>query len=213
LSTPAPPQERLGVALLLSAAGGFLDAFTWVGQGGVFANAQTGDVVRIGVFAASGQWGRTWRHVPPIVAFLLGIFVAHRLRLATRRAPLVSLGIEIGLLALVAAPPHGFPDLPIVLGIAFTGALQTANFVRVEGTHYSSVMTSGNLRRAAGSLLVGLGPPRDSAMLRQAAAFGALCATFGVGAGLGALCTDQFDNPAVLVSIGLLLLAGVLSRG
>jgi uncharacterized membrane protein YoaK (UPF0700 family) len=34
--------ERLNQALLLAAAGGFLDAYTFVGYGGVFANAQTG---------------------------------------------------------------------------------------------------------------------------------------------------------------------------
>ena len=35
----------LGIATLLAAAGGFLDGFTWVGHGHVFANAMTGNVV------------------------------------------------------------------------------------------------------------------------------------------------------------------------
>ncbi|MGD0103087.1 MAG: DUF1275 family protein [Rhodopila sp.] len=38
-----PPEDRLRVATLLSAAGGCLDAFTWLAHGGVFANAQTGN--------------------------------------------------------------------------------------------------------------------------------------------------------------------------
>jgi uncharacterized membrane protein YoaK (UPF0700 family) len=32
-----PPEETLRVATLLSLAGGFLDAFTWIAHGGVFA--------------------------------------------------------------------------------------------------------------------------------------------------------------------------------
>jgi uncharacterized membrane protein YoaK (UPF0700 family) len=36
------PEQSLPVAALLSMSGGFLDAFTWLSLGGVFANSQTG---------------------------------------------------------------------------------------------------------------------------------------------------------------------------
>jgi uncharacterized membrane protein YoaK (UPF0700 family) len=205
-------EHTLRVAVLLSAAGGFLDAFTWVGHGGVFANAQTGNVVLLGVFAASGRWGDAGRHVPPIVAFLLGIFVAHRLRLhATRRrerlAALLSLAIEIVALLGVALLPPAFPDLPIVLGIAFVAALQSSSFARVEGSAYSSVMTTGNLRRAAEALFAGLTPPGDGAALRQSRVFATVCASFACGAALGAFCTGWLANFAVLVPAVILLVA------
>ena len=51
----------LHLALLLALAGGFLDAFTFVGHGGVFANAQTGNVVLLAVGAATGHWGANLR--------------------------------------------------------------------------------------------------------------------------------------------------------
>src|ERR1700746_2262793 len=44
------------LAALLTIAGGFLDAFTYIAHGGGFANAQTGNVVLLGVYAASGDW-------------------------------------------------------------------------------------------------------------------------------------------------------------
>jgi uncharacterized protein DUF1275 len=37
--------ETLPTGLLLAGAGGFLDAYTFIGRGGVFANAQTGNIV------------------------------------------------------------------------------------------------------------------------------------------------------------------------
>jgi len=100
---PSPADETLLVATLLSLAGGFLDAFTWVGHGGVFANAQTGNVVLLGVAAASGQWRQALRHVHPIVAFFLDVLVAHRLRVhaarwGAHRAALFSVAVEIVLL-------------------------------------------------------------------------------------------------------------------
>jgi uncharacterized membrane protein YoaK (UPF0700 family) len=68
--------ESLPAALLLTAVGCFLDAFTFVGYGGVFANAQTGNVVLLGVDAGEQRWRSALMHAPPILAFLLGVTVA-----------------------------------------------------------------------------------------------------------------------------------------
>ena len=216
-SATFPPEQRLGVALLLSAAGGSLDAFTWLVHGGVFANAQSGNVVLLGVFAASGQWRLALSHVPPIIAFFAGIFVAHRLRLhgtraGDRRAARFSLMVEIALLAVVAVLPPHTPDLPIVLGVAFVAALQSSSFAQVEGWSYNSVMTTGNLRRSAEALFAGAAwPPNhgqpDHAALRQARVFGAVCACFALGAALGGLCAERLGDAAVVAPILLCLWA------
>jgi len=210
--TLASAEESIRVAILLSLGGGFLDAFTWVGHGGVFANAQTGNVVLLGVAAATGQWGQTLRHASPIVAFLLGVFVAQGLRFADirrdgRGAALYSLGVEIVLLLIVAVLPTRFPDFPIVLGIAFVAALQTSSFAKVEGWSYSSVMTTGNLRRAAEALFASVAPPRKQVATRQAAVFAVICASFCLGAGVGAVATAWLANAAVLVPAAVLAAA------
>lgn len=48
--------ENLVTGLLLAGAGGFLDAYTFVGRGGVFANAQTGNIVLLAVAAGERHW-------------------------------------------------------------------------------------------------------------------------------------------------------------
>ena len=40
---------------LLSLTGGMLDAYTYVQRGGVFANAQTGNIVKLGILLAQGK--------------------------------------------------------------------------------------------------------------------------------------------------------------
>ena len=87
---PYAPEQSLLVACLLSMSGGFLDAFTWLSLGGVFANSQTGNVVFLGMNAALGNWHEAAHHVPPILAFLAGAWVATRLK-----APLLCLVGEI----------------------------------------------------------------------------------------------------------------------
>jgi uncharacterized membrane protein YoaK (UPF0700 family) len=83
----APPKlgETFPLAILLSCAGGYLDAFTWVGQGGVFANAQTGNVVLLGINAAAGQWSEAVHHLMPILAFTFGVYAAFWVRVLPLR--------------------------------------------------------------------------------------------------------------------------------
>lgn len=205
-------EETVGVEMLLSGAGGFLDAFTWLGHGGVFANAQTGNVVLLGIYAASGQWQQSLRHVPPILAFFIGVFVAFRLRIhesrrSRQRTALLSLAIEIVFLLVVAVLPRDFPDLPIVLGVAFLAALQSTSFAKVEGSSYSSVMTTGNLRRTAELLFTGLFPPGDAVALHKARLFMMVCCSFAIGACAGGFATAKVGNPGVLVPALALLLA------
>ena len=47
--------ERMEIGILLALAGGFLDAYTYITCGGVFANAQTGNIVLMGISAAKGD--------------------------------------------------------------------------------------------------------------------------------------------------------------
>jgi len=212
-----PPENRLRVATLLSAAGGSLDAFAWLAHGGVFANAQTGNVVLLGVSVATAHWAQALRHVPPIVAFVVGVYAAYRLRIheahaGRHRSALFSLGVEIALLLVVAILPRQFPDLPIVLGIAFVAALQNSSFTTVEGLTYNSVMTTGNLRRTAETFFAGVHPPRDPDALRHARIFASICSTFAIGAGAGAFMTVRAGNAAVLLPAAALLLAFWLCR-
>ena len=89
LSAPAEePHDISGlfmIACLFTAAGGYLDAFSYIAHGHVFANAQTGNVVFFAVFASAGQWAQAWRHVPPIVAFSLGVAIAKLLGVQTQK--------------------------------------------------------------------------------------------------------------------------------
>jgi uncharacterized membrane protein YoaK (UPF0700 family) len=64
------------IALCWAAAGGFLDGFTYVGHGHVFASAMTGNVVLLGINSISGSWRTAFRYLPPILAFLLGLSTA-----------------------------------------------------------------------------------------------------------------------------------------
>ena len=50
-----PVHETLYIGACLTFVGGFLDAYTYILRGGVFANAQTGNLVLFGVNITQGR--------------------------------------------------------------------------------------------------------------------------------------------------------------
>ena len=81
--------ESLLLGALLAVAGGFFDAYTYLCRGGVFANAQTGNIVLFGLELAQREWIRALGYLVPIVAFAVGVVVAevvkHRYKVQQNR--------------------------------------------------------------------------------------------------------------------------------
>lgn len=188
------PERSLLVASLLTVSGGFLDAFTWLSLGGVFANSQTGNVVFLGIDAMSGQWRQAAHHLLPIVVFLLGASIAIRIQ-----APLRCLVAEIVCLAAVMVLLHRIPDPVAILGISFGVALQSASFRRVERWSYLSVTVTGNMLRAIDQFA----SRSDREASHGAGAMLALCLMFLFGAALGAYTTKRLDAASLAVPIAL----------
>jgi uncharacterized membrane protein YoaK (UPF0700 family) len=204
--------EPLPVGMLLAGVGGFLDAYTYVGYHGVFANAQTGNVVLLGVDAQAGHWQDALLHVPPVVAFVLGVALAHglarpKVREIVRHPTRWVLITEIVVLAIVGALPGGIPRGIVPGAISFVSAAQVATFRSLEGIGYTSTITTGNLRDLTAAFLKWRAG-RDLVARRRTAVLASIIAGFAVGAGIGGLCTRLIQHRAAWVAAAVL--AGVL---
>ena len=201
----------LRLACLLAAGGGYLDSFTFLGHGGVFANAQTGNVVLLGVYAATRHWGQALRHLPPLAAFVIGVFVAETLnlpameRLVWHRPVRAALLLEIVVLAVIAALPRDFSSFGIVVTIAFVAAFQATTFRKLRRWSVTTVMTTGNLRTATLGLYQALVRHTPGAA-EQSRCFFAVVLAFLIGAAAGALITAAWHNIACCVPAAVLLL-------
>jgi len=203
-------EETLFVAMLLAACGGFLDAFTYLGHGHVFANAMTGNVVLLGVNAATGRWNQSFDHLRPILAFLSGVAVAQVFRLPRFRkwipeAPIAALTLEITALLICGWFPKGFAETPLVLSISFVAALQSSTFRKAVGFSYNSTMTTGNLRIFGEAAFQCIFAQGGLAAFEKARTFGAVCLAFLAGAIFGGLCTVGLNNRALWIVDALLL--------
>ena len=77
---PAEPHyltcERNWVYFTLIAVAGFWGAYTYLLRGNVFCNAQTGNVVLMGLALGSAEWAKAGYYLVPISAYILGAFVS-----------------------------------------------------------------------------------------------------------------------------------------
>ena len=59
--------ESREVGVLLALVGGFLESYTYLLHGGVFANAQTGNMVLLKLSLAHQEWGQVFYYLVPIL--------------------------------------------------------------------------------------------------------------------------------------------------
>ena len=205
---------EVAAACLLTAFGGFMDAYAYVDRGGVFANAQTGNVVLLGIHLADGAWQQAGVHVPPIIAFFAGVATTRhfieRSPFAPGRATVHCLALECVGIVFLGSLGERVPDSVATVLIAAFAAVQCASFVKVADINYSSAMTTGNLRDLA--ILVGASVPRLQWPSKRGRmlTLGAICLSFLAGAILGSAQVRAWSHHALLAAVPLLVLATIL---
>ncbi|HEY8997782.1 MAG TPA: YoaK family protein [Edaphobacter sp.] len=201
--------SRLTNSALLALAGGFLDGFTYVGHGHVFANAMTGNVVLLGINCFSGSVRQGLRHLPAIVMFLLGVTVAKMLETPTmtrllRHTHLAAILIQMSVLTGLALLPAGTPDMWFTTLIAFSASVQVESFRKVNGRSFNSTFTTGNLRTFAESFFAWAFAGGGDEARGAAWDFAVICFCFFAGAACGGVATMKLGNRALWFDIALL---------
>lgn len=205
--------EAFLTALFLSFSGGLQDAYTYIFRGGVFANAQTGNIVLLSACAFSGKWLEALRYVVPLAAFALGVLASELIRARFGRferlhwRQLVLTG-EICILLAVGLLP-GELDMAANAAVSFSCAMQVQAFRKVDGYAFASTMCIGNLRGGVESLCdFALSGSRDA--LRKAGRYFGVILLFALGAGSGCALIPVLGAHTIWVSCALLLVGFAL---
>ena len=64
------------LALLLTLSGGFLESYTYISRDKVFANAQTGNMIKLAMGITDLDAQEIFRYSLPIIAFVIGIVIS-----------------------------------------------------------------------------------------------------------------------------------------
>lgn len=125
-------EEARLFAILLTFCGGFLDAFTYIQCGHILAAAQTGNIVFL-----SGA----------IILYILGIIVVIGFQAHIKYWRIFCLFPILIIGGFVGAMPEDFPTYLSVGLVSFGLALLNTAFSKIEGLGYSSVFTTGNIKK------------------------------------------------------------------
>lgn len=193
--------ESLLVGTLLALAGGFLDAYTYLIRDHVFANAQTGNIVLLGVHMMNGEWMQALYYLIPILSFAAGVLlvlvvrtkVQDDSRLHWRQVIVI---VEIALLFAVAFLPQQLNMLANVL-VSFTCAMQVEGFRKIRGVTCATTMCTGNLRSAT-ELMWNYRKTGDRDLRRRSLHYYGVDIIFVFGAMIGAFVTKLAAERAVL---------------
>ena len=195
---------RLGAILALS--GGFMDAYSYMERGEVFANAQTGNMLLFGVHLSQGDFQNTLKYLFPVLAFALGIALAEVVR-AKAGNLLHWRQISVLAEALILIAVSFFPtalNLPANALTSFACGIQVESFRKIHGKGIATTMCIGNLRSGTESLSVYLRDHQKGA-LKKAAHYYGIILIFALGAGFGGICSLHWGMKAIWVSSALLL--------
>ncbi|WP_400243121.1 YoaK family protein [Niallia sp. JL1B1071] len=211
---PSLSSNSVFLAALLGMVGGFLDAYTFISRDGVFANAQTGNIVLFAVNAATGEWAESLHYIPPLIAFVLGVLVSEIVKIPSLREILYSyrrsiLILECIVLIIVGFLPTSVPNIIVTTSISFVSSLQISTFNKLDKWAYNSTMTTGNLRTATQAAYAAFTKQSHEAKV-QFKEFSIIIGSFLFGALLGTFTTTQFGNKAIWVSAIILIVALVL---
>ncbi|WP_316607121.1 YoaK family protein [uncultured Ruminococcus sp.] len=205
--------ESFRLSAVLSFSGGLQDAYTYNVRDGVFANAQTGNVVLMSQNFMSGDPAGGLRYMLPLLSFALGIFAAERIehffkeknRIHWRQIVIL---IEAFVLAAVGFMPREYHMVANML-VSFTCAMQVQTFRKVHGFGYASTMCIGNLRSGTESLSQFMRTHEKPALYKALHFFGIIL-IFAIGAGVGGMLSGWLGIRTIWISVALLLIAGAM---
>ncbi len=205
--------ESFLLSAILSFSGGLQDAYTYNVRGGVFANAQTGNVVLMSQNLMQGNSAEAIRYLIPLLAFAAGIFTAERIETGFKSGKKphwrqIVLFVEIIILSIVGFLPGGLNTAANVT-VSFSCAMQVQSFRKVHGYGYASTMCIGNLRSGTESLSHYL-RNKDRQSLNKALHFFGIILFFAAGAGTGGILSGMLGIKTILLSPVLLALVAAL---
>lgn len=205
--------ESIELGIVLALAGGFMDAYSYVCRDGVFANAQTGNMLLLGVHISQGEFALALHYLCPVLAFAIGIALADIVRYHLQGKNLIhwrqiSVFCEAAVLFGVSFLSQDMNLLANSL-TSFACGIQVESFRKIHGNGIATTMCIGNLRSGTQNLCeffhTGERRSAEKGML-----YYGIILCFILGAVIGNAFVKVFAESAIRICSIFLLLAFVM---
>lgn len=180
--------ESRRLALLLALSGGLMDAYTYIFRGGVFANAQTGNILLLGIKLSEANYQEAMHYLFPVIAFALGIVLSELIRRICAKDAILhwrqhTVFIECIILFIVGFISQRHNMLANSL-VSFACGIQVESFRKIKGNASATTMCIGNLRSGT-QAICDFFFTKDKNCLFKAAIYYGVIFVFALGAVIG----------------------------
>ena len=204
--------DSLLCGMILSMAGGCMDAYSYLFRDHVFANAQTGNILLFGVNLVKGDIQGALKYLLPVAAFAAGIAAADWIHYKVKEKKLrwhqIAAILEAVILAAVAFIPTELNGIANALTSLGCG-MQLETFRRISGSHIPTTMCIGNLRTSVNYLDLYLATG-DKHQLQKAGLYALIIVAFMAGAVIESILIPILGSYAILLCSLILIIAFVL---
>lgn len=206
--------ESFYLALLLTVSGGFLESYTYISRDGVFANAQTGNLIKLAMGISDFNYIEIIRYSLPIIAFVVGIIISCYLRskyIETTRVHWrqIVLAVEVIILLFVCLIPIGNLNAIANILVSLTCAMQYEAFKKFEGNPFSSLFCTGNLRSFSEQLFFAI-TKKDANYLKKCQKYLSIIMIFMMGVIIGDIATVRLWQYACIIPSVILVIVIIL---
>lgn len=193
--------------LSFAVIGGFFGAYAILGRGGIFASAQTMNLLQMTFDTLSGNWVSMLLHLGALVAYILGVMAPIMLQYYFHVDPARLSPIITGLCAIILGfLPENTPQVVALYFIFFPMSCQWTAFSGARNFNSSTIFSTNNTKQMAIGVTKFL-CEHDRSHLRRAAFFGSTLIAFHLGAILGFLAVRYMGFHASFAALPIIAVA------
>ena len=204
--------ERKWVYLLLMLTAGFYGGYTYTVRGGVFCNAQTGNLVLLAMALGRGEWAGALYYLPPLCAYLAGSMLSEAVATPIKRLGLVRWDtllvlVEAAAVAVLGFLPETAPHQIAQVTINFLCSMQYNTFRQAQDIPMATTFCTNQLRQVGVGFAKAL-RKHDREGLSRALFFLGMLGCFFAGGVLSTLACHLVSAKAIwlnLLPLGIVL--------
>ena len=199
-------ERRYHTFILLMLSGGFMGAYSYYLKGGVFANAETANLLIFAMHISQGSFTEgsftdAAKVLVPISTFFIGTFFSEMFKDKLKhRWPSLLIFSEIILLAFLALLPENAPFTIFHVMIALISSMQYNTFREARGVQMSTLFCTAHLR-GGGSCLYNAVSKKDRTAYKKAFYHIGMILTFIAGAMLCSFSSRVLMSRTIALAI------------
>lgn len=201
--------ESIMVGILLAFSGGFMDAYSYINRGKVFANAETGNIILMTLKICEGKFLESINYLIPILSFAMGVAICEIIKHRKEKINIIHwrqiiVVFEIAAFVFVAFLPQDMNKIANSI-ISMISGVQFATFPKVRGTAMATTMCTGNLKAGTQNMYRGI-KTNDKSALEKGLYYYVCIFVFIIGTMVGYLFVGLWAEKAILLAAVAMLI-------